>query len=267
MRAPDGTVAPPSVFTVICRPEDGGAGIQKAIDACHTGDSILLLDGVYDVPSTLRLRKSVLVFGDGSPELRGSFGHKEPMVEVRVFHRGPRPDEGVTFHRVRFRNLSETLSCTVTCKAGGLRLQGCDVSALPANGYSLVYVSGTRRGRAELIDCTFRGGGGTVLGFWGGVRGRVTGCEIVGNGRRSGLYIEGPRGGPEVANCTFRECPSGVFLYPNASPAWALGAGNSFDASCRVEGGVVDKRNADVHAAAEDGPGPGLAGPVAINVA
>ena len=54
---PDGTVSEPvsGRFSVICHPEEGGEGIQRAI----------LAGGVYHVTRTLRIDRSVHIFGVG----------------------------------------------------------------------------------------------------------------------------------------------------------------------------------------------------------
>ena len=65
-------------FSVTCRPEEGGEGIQRAILKCrnvYQRSSILLLEGIYLVREKLLITRDdeeVHIFGRGRAELRGA---------------------------------------------------------------------------------------------------------------------------------------------------------------------------------------------------
>ena len=78
----DGTVSEPlsGRFSVICRLEEGGEGIQRAIRDCEEGGCILLREGVYRVTLTLLLDRRVHFFGRGRAELRGEMPPDSAMI-------------------------------------------------------------------------------------------------------------------------------------------------------------------------------------------
>ena len=125
--APDGTVSEPlsGRFSVICRPEEGEEGIQRAILDCEEGGSILLREGVYHVTRALRLNRIVHIFGRGRAELR--------LISTIGFAFVECSSPSATLDRLRIDNPTKRGSHTLHITSGHLRLQCCDVSSKVGN--------------------------------------------------------------------------------------------------------------------------------------
>ena len=121
--APDGAVCEPlsGRFSVICRPEEGGEGIQRAIRECEEGGPILLREGVFHVTRTLRLNRSVHIFGRGRTELRGLLPVNSDFIESS--------SPSASLDRLRIDNQAEGYSFTLFIASGHLRVHSCDVSS------------------------------------------------------------------------------------------------------------------------------------------
>ena len=193
------------------------------------GGSILLLEGVYLVTRKLRLDRSVHIFGRGRAELRG----KEPdrVIESTSL--------SATLDRLLIDNVAKGDSWTLYVPFGHLRLQGCDVSSHVDNGCSALLASGHST-VADMLGCTFRGGGGDGVNFFHGASGRAEGCDFPIFRSGSGIAVESVGTSPLVSRNAFRDCKVGVHVWLNVDPSWSLGEGNVF--SYCAEGDVVDER-------------------------
>ena len=188
-----------------------------------------MLEGVYLVTRKLRLDRSVHIFGRGRAELRG----KEPdrVIESTSL--------SATLDRLRIDIHDKRGSHALIITSGHLRLQGCDVSSRVEKGCSTLYASG-HSVVADVLGCTFRGGGGGGVGFFQGASGLVEGCDSRDFGQGSGIVVGHSSASPLVSCNTFRDCKRGVLIYPDVDPSWSLGEGNVFTNG--VEGDVVDLR-------------------------
>ena len=233
----DGIVSEPlsGRFSIICRPEDGGEGIQCAIRNCDEGGSILLREGVYLVTERLRLDRAVHIFGQGKAELRGGVpgGY---MVHST--------SSSATLDRIRIDSGIGKPASTLHIPSGHLRLQGCDVSSRSDQVHSLVDAAGSST-LADMLGCSFSGGGfGVFLGS--GASGRIEGCGFRGVGKPyySGICFEDtgtpPFVHPLVSRNVFRDYANGVLIASSVEASWALGEGNIF-INC-ADGGVFDDR-------------------------
>ena len=223
---------PPSGrFSVVCGPEGGGAGIQHAIDGCEEGGAILLREGAYQVTQTLRLDRRVHVFGQWVAELRGVLPRGSPMIHST--------SPAATLDRLRIDNHNEGYSCTLYVTYGRLRLQDCDVSSRPGNGHEALHASG-EAALADASGCTFRGGGGSGIGFGNGAAGRVDGCDAHDFARGSGVSLWGAGTSCAISRSTIRNCCTGIDVASDVDPSWSLGEGNAF-IDCE-EGDVMDQR-------------------------
>ena len=228
-------------FSVLCRPEEGGEGIQRAIRDCPAGGSIFLRAGVYHVTQTLRLDRSVHIFGRGQAELRGQLppprrrsgsgsgsgggGPSLGLIEATA----PGPSGGATLDRVLIEDRSVSYSRTLHVPSGALRLQGCHVASwAEKNGFEL-FRAASGAAAADLHGCTFSGrGGGGVLEFAAGAAGHVVDCEVRGFGKGYGVNLSGEGTAPVLARNTIRECKWGVTVEPDVGPGWSLGEGHAF---------------------------------------
>ena len=230
--AQDGTVSEPlsGRFSVICRPEEGGEGIQRAIANCEEGGAILLLEGVYHVTRKLLISRSVHIFGRGRVELRGSVSRFQDMIEST--------SPSATLDRLRIDNQTEAHSCTLVIASGHLRLQGCDVLTRAGNPHAALFASGPST-LADVLGCTFRGVGGSCVGFVRGASGRVEGCDIRGSGKGIGIFLYGAGTSPLVSRNTVRDFRVGMQILHDVDPSWTLDEGNVFT-NCAE--GVEDQR-------------------------
>ena len=217
--APDGTVSePPSGrFDVVCRPEEGGEGIQRAIRDCRRGGSILLIEGVYLVTRVLRVNRRVHIFGRGKAELRRLGTRDWDMIRIR--------SSDATLDQLRIDNRTAGDSYTLVIDSGHLRLQGCDVSARIENGTALLWAFGSR---ADVLGCTFSCGGGDGILFSDGASGRIEGCDIRGCDEGAGIHLEVDVTSTLVTRNTIRDCEKGVLILDYLDPSWSLGEGNIF---------------------------------------
>ena len=226
--APNGTVCEPlsGRFSVICRPEEGGEGIQRAIDDCEEGGSILLREGVYHVMKMLRIDRSVHIFGRGRAELRGCM----PRSSILVLATSDHP---ATLYRLRVNNLTQDYSYAICVASGGrLRLQGCNVSSHIQNRFLTIEASGASA-VVDILGCTVSGGG-AAIGIRDGAAGRIEGCVLQGFTSSSMGILLSSGASPHVARNRIRNFPSGVRVRSDVDPAWSLGEGNVFE-SCLDE--------------------------------
>ena len=190
-------------------------------------------EGVYHVTRELRIIRSVHIFGQGRAELRG-------RVTAPGDYMVHSTSSSATLDRLRIDNQTEGYSLTLFVGGGHLRLQGCDVSSRAENGYALLSASGAST-LADVLGCTFRGGGGNGISFVGGASGRVEGCDIQDFSRGScGIFLQDSGASPLVSRNTFCDCRWGVLISSAVDPAWSLGEGNIF-INC-AEGDVWDVR-------------------------
>ena len=238
--APDGTVSEPASgrFCVTCRPGEGCDGLERAFRDCPSGGSILLEEGVYHLTRPLLLARSVHVFGRGKAELRGGLA---PPATAAVGELLVSRSSFATLDRVRIVNRSEGSSFTVYVKDGRLRLQGCDVSATPTNGYTMVRADGAGTS-AELVGCDLHDGGWAGVSFNVGAGGCVSGCAVTGFPLKCGVFLDGAGTCPRVERCRFSGCGVGLYVFGAVDRAWEQGEGNTFEAC--PGGTVVDKRGA-----------------------
>ena len=243
--APDGTVSEPlsGRFSVTCRPGGGGEGIQRALDACEEGGSILCLEGTYEVTELIRLDKRVHVFGRGAALLRGS-----PPSEFFVRSTA----EGATLDRLAIASAAAQHSFAVGVQRGRLRLQGCHVTA----GARGACVGGVLSLSAmDVIGGTLQGGGCGAFALYG-ARVSLSHVEIVGC-TGFGYNVQGPGTNTACARCRFRDCVWGVRIARDVDPAWAIGEGNTFE-GCQSD--VVDERLLPDHMFQPAAAGAGAAG-------
>ena len=233
--APDGTVSEPlsGRFSVICDPVEGEEGIQRAIRDCEEGGSVLLREGAYLVTRTLLLDRSVHIFGRGKAELRGRGAIN--MILVR-----PSFSASYCLDQLRIDDQTEGDSYTIFGDCGHLRLrlQGCDVFSRAENSRPSLYASGPCT-LADVLGCTFRGGGGTGIFFCEGASGRVEACNIQGYSQ-SGIALWDAGTSPLISRTTIRDCKWGVDIGSGVDLAWSLGEGVIFT-DC-AEGDVNDER-------------------------
>ena len=233
--APDGTVSEPlsGRFSITCRPEEGEEGIQRAIDGCEEGGSILLQEGVYPARQTLRIARSVHLFGRGRTELRGTVPQQVHLIRSTA--------PSATLDRIRVDNQTRGYSGTLLVSTGALRLQGCGVASRVENGCPSLRASGPSA-IADVLGCSFQGGGGDGIMFRDSAAGRVERCDIRDFGLGSGICLWGTGAGasPLVARNEVRDCKKGVRVMPDVGASWSLGEGNVFVNCARGE--VVDKR-------------------------
>ena len=150
--------------------------LQAAIDRCREGGSILLLPGAYE--GVVVLSKEVHLFGRGEATLlcKVKEGHvitstaPTATLDGLVVRLGPHA-EGEEGH----------LGILIT--AGSLLVRHCDVSSLSK---STIYVQGASA-NPTIIGCKVHGGAESGIAFIGGSKGRVEGCDLVGNG--CGIFI------------------------------------------------------------------------------
>ena len=205
--APDGTVSEPisGRFSVICRPEEGGEGIQRAIANCEVGGSILLKAGVYSLRETLYLSRRVHLFGRGVAELHGEISRASRGLWDTIIS-----TSSATLDRVRITDAplvdSIASSDTIWVTSGHLRLQGCDLgtcddkdAALRVSGPSTV---------ADVLRCTLRGS----TTFETGATGRVEECDVRGVEGGIGIAVYNAGTAPLVARCTIRDFEVGVSI-------------------------------------------------------
>ena len=150
-----------------------------------------------------------------------------------------------TLDRLRIDNQTEGNSRTLFIISGHLRLHGCAVSSCAENrGWALV-ASGPST-LADVLGCTFHGGGGSGLHYCNGASGRVEGCDIRGYSKGEGIGISQTVATSFlVSRTTTRDCQEYVHISLYAPPSWTLGEGNIFT-NCTVrEGVVVDERRGE----------------------
>ena len=241
----------PAFFTFTCRPEDGGAGIQAALDSCPEGGSILLLEGTYRIPEALAFRRGgVALFGRGAAQLTGG-PSQGPGSSGLVHVCCPPPSSGspaaatgpVMLDGVRILNESEASSEALLLTRGHLRLKRCRLAK--RGGLSCVLRAdgcpeGANGTRLEAFGCRFTGGGvGIWLGEGIGRDSRVEGCAIVG-----AAYAGVEVGEPALAGCLSGNAVEGcrwgvrVCVRREGEP-FEVGPGNSF-AGC-AEGDVLER--------------------------
>ena len=256
--APDGTASEPlsGRFNVICKPEQGGGGIQRAIRDCPLGGSVLLREGVYYVDQPICLNRTIHVFGRGRAVVRGRVPPGTNFLEIAL-PRSLGDASPATLDRLRLDNHSQSRARTVLARSGRARLQTCIVSSLTENELSLIRAEGAGTS-LDLFGCTLRQGGGVAASYGAGALGTIEGCDVGGFWRASGFAIAGEGTAPYLAHNTIHDCKEGVSIYPTVDPAWSLGEGNVF-ANCPA-GNILDKRAAVVAAAAAGGAGGGAAG-------
>ena len=163
----------PASFDVTVSPRES---LQAAIDRCREGGSILLLPGVYE--GGVILSKEVHLYGRGEATLRRAAGEGHVITSTAptatldglVVRLGPHA-EGEEGH----------LGILIT--AGSLLVRHCDVSSLSK---STIYVQGASA-NPTIIGCKVHGGAEAGIAFIGGSKGRVEGCDLVGNG--CGIFI------------------------------------------------------------------------------
>ena len=211
--APDGTVSEPlsGRFSVECRPDEGGEGIQRAIRDCEVGGSLLLTAGVYSLKQPLFLRRRVHLFGGGMAELHGEISRASGSCWDTIIS-----SSSATLDRVRITDqpLVNSLAAadTICVTSGHLLLQGCDISscghkdaALRVSGPSTV---------ADVLRCTLSGS----TSFDEGATGRVEDCDIQGEGG-IGIAVYNAAGtSPFVSRCMIRDCSVGVSIN-NGTPS------------------------------------------------
>ena len=169
--APDGTVSEPvsGRFSITCRPEEGGEGVQHAIYDCPPAGSILLLEGVYNVtePIGFAPSDSVHIFGRGRAELRSCTSNRHLLQSYSPL---------ATFDRLRINIQSAELGA-LSITGGHFRLQGCDLSARVENDAPLLHASARRMSPAvcDALGCSFLSMGWGVVAFYDGASGRVEG--------------------------------------------------------------------------------------------
>ena len=188
-------------------------------------------EGIYHATKTLSVDRSVHLFGRGLAELRGSASRYQDMIE--------RTASSATLDRLRIDNQTVRDSHTLHITSGHLRLHGCVVSSHAESPYTLLLALGPST-LADVLGCTFRGGGGSGVGFASGTSGRVEGCDIRGSGKGAGIRLHGAGSFPLVSRNTVRDCKVGVHLGTDVDPPWTLGEGNVFT-NC-AEGDVKDQR-------------------------
>ena len=169
----------PGVFHATCRPEDGGEGIQRAIDDCPEGGSIQLLAGKYfiDLKGTLRIRRNIRIVGQGDVLLDG---HTSNGFEQFALVESDAPAAALI--RLRMGLFDEGhaeggAAPVVRVNEGHLWLLRCEVTSLTY--VSLVHVKGYSC-RADIVGCTLRQNGHGEYGVFyvDGAAGRVVACEL-----------------------------------------------------------------------------------------
>ena len=230
--AEDGSVSePPSGhFFAVVRPEQGGAGIQAALDACPPDGAILLLAGVFVVAESLAVHRPVHLFGRGAATLRGKGADRQPLAIVMA--------------STSFASLSDVhVACTdegsyalYVSNPGRLRLERCEVTSLP-HPCSLVVADGSRA-VLDVVDSKITGACLGVL-YLSGATGSVVGCEVAGL-TGAGVCVAKRGSRPRIAGNAFRACVAGVMIDSEVEPAFEVGEGNTF-AECKVAG-VLDQR-------------------------
>ena len=163
----------PTSFDVTVSPRES---VQEAIDRCREGGSVLLLPGAYE--GGVVLSKEVHLFGRGEATLQGvavdeEGGEEEAVITstaleatldgliVRV---GPHAEDGVGHHGILIT-------------AGSLLVRHCDVSS---QSLSSICVQGASAD-PTILGCKVHGGGDVGIYFDEDSKGRVEGCDIVGN--------------------------------------------------------------------------------------
>ena len=201
---PDGTVLEPlsGRFAAICKPEEGGEGIQRAIDACEVdGGAILLEEGEYKLDLALHVDPGsgagVHLFGRGRARLVGRDRRDLDRFPALVHITGP----CATLDGLAIRNFDTILepsdnddeeeedgyvedykSAVVHVRSPGrVRLQGCHLRT-PSIGCDVVW-----RCSSNASGSSFEIVGGSVRGGKWGISltdddslASVTGCRIEG---------------------------------------------------------------------------------------
>ena len=120
----DGTVLEPAggAFDVTVAPSTQYAALQRAVNRCPRGGSVLLLPGTHEGPLVLKAGTEVYVFGRGQATLRSAVGH------VLMCESASATIDGLAIRREteKYVNSGEN---GVVIKGGGLRLQACDVTS------------------------------------------------------------------------------------------------------------------------------------------
>ena len=229
-------------FNIIVRSYEDGEGIQRAIDSCPEGGSILLRGKWFRVKKTLRLNRSVHLFGRGKVTLDPCIpydGDGATLIESTAASAsidGLKVDGEAESDYARAMDLQDedmddfSYFCVTS---GRLRLQGCGAShSQSVNRANMLTVEGPTA-HCDAIGCTFHGPG--LYGVWFRARasGSVVGCHLR-DFVSSGVALDygGSGASPlvRVTRNTFSDCSLGVIVWVTADPDWALatGEGNTF---------------------------------------